>query len=107
MVEQDRRHWEKLSKVKQYCFNLVATQKIILSTFLMPLTFIATCILLYPLCKMLGIQEDWIWVFLGLLILEIGYAPLCVKSWDWLTSNWKHFKYLNLKLFNQPVYRQF
>ena len=60
MVETERCYWKERSTTKQNCHQLVSGYRMFLSTALMPLTYIGTTILMYPLFRMLSISSFWL-----------------------------------------------
>jgi len=84
LAEKERIKCLKGSKVKMYGNDVVGSYKIILSTFLMPLTCAAHSILLYfGLQKYTKLDHKTILqASVGLFVLQPIYALLFVKSYD-------------------------
>jgi len=89
MVETERCYWKVRSTTKQNCHQLVSGYRMFLSTTLMPLTYIGTSILMYPLLRMFGVSQYWLLGALCLLCLEIYYANIFIDCLDHLTRQWR------------------
>jgi phosphate/sulfate permease len=106
LSEKERIKCLKGSKVKQYGNDVVGSYKIILSTFLLPLTCaIHSGILYFALKKYTQFDDKTILkATIGLFSLQPIYALLFVKSYDSIKKSWKKLKYLFRRTFNPNAY---
>ena len=107
MVETERCYWKERSTTKQNCHQLVSGYRMFLSTALMPLTYIGTTILMYPLFRMLSISSFWLPGAVALLLLELCYANLFIDCLDRLTSQWRQIRFLHMRLFDNLAFLRF
>lgn len=92
-----------------YGHDVVGSYKILLGSFLLPLTCAAhSTILFFLLKKFTKITQDKIIkICLGVFALQPIYALLLVKSYDELVTSFKKLKYLFFNLFGSNVYAEF
>ena len=107
LTEEERKYWEKWSKVRQKCYNVVCTHIFFFASVLMPMTYLAACILLYPLCRHFKLKNYWLLVSGLLFWIWILYAFLFVRLWDKLKVEHKRTKIYSLKLFQYLKYKAF
>lgn len=106
LSEKERLKCLKGSKVKQYGNDVVGSYKIMLSSFLLPLTCAVHSLLLYSLLKKFSKLEDKtiLKASIGLFSLQPIYALLFVKSYDSLKRSWKKLIHLCRRTFYPNVY---
>ena len=99
----------KGSKVKHYGNDVVGSYKIMLSSFLLPLTCGLHSTLLYFILKRYSrlAPRTVAKVAVGLFALQPVYALLFVKSYDSFKRSWKKLKFNFLRLFKRDIYSEF
>ena len=109
LSERERVKCLKGSKVKQYGRDVVGSYKILLSTFLLPLTCAGHSTLLYfALQKFTKLPKQTILkLALALFALQPIYAFLFVKSYDSFKKSWYRLKFLFMRLFKPNIYEDF
>lgn len=107
MVETERCYWKVRSTTKQNCHQLVSGYRMFLSAALMPLTYVGTSILMYPLLRTFDLGAYWLLGALALLALEISYANLFIDCLDRLSSQWRQVRFLRMRLFDHLAYLRF
>jgi len=88
---------------------VVGSYKILLCTFLMPLTCAGhSALLYYVLKKFTKLEKKTILkMALGLFALQPIYALLFVKSYDSFRRSWYRLKFLFMRLFKPNIYEDF
>lgn len=88
---------------------MVGSYKILLCTFLMPLTCAGhSALLYYVLKKFTKLEKKTILkMALGLFALQPIYALLFVKSYDSFRRSWYRLKFLFMRLFKPNIYEDF
>lgn len=109
LAEKERLKCLKGSKVKKFGNDVVGSYKILLCTFLMPLTCAGHSVLLYfILQKFTKLNKKTILkLSLGLFALQPIYALLFVKSYDSFRRSWYRLKFLFMRLFKPNIYDDF
>jgi hypothetical protein len=109
LSEKERAKCLKGSKVKHYGNDVVGSYKIMLSSFMLPLTCAVHSILLYfALQKFTKFtQKTQLKLSIGLFVLQPIYALLFVKSYDSFKRSWKKLKFLFLRMFKRDIYKEF
>lgn len=106
LSEKERLKCLKGSKVKMYGNDVVGSYKILLSSFLMPLTCAIHSFLLYAALKKWSnfSKGTMIKLCLGLFALQPIYALLFVKSYDSFKRSWNKIKFLFMRMFKKDIY---
>ena len=109
LSEKERIKCLKGSKVKHYGNDVVGSYKIMLSSFLLPLTCGLHSALLYWLLKRYSrlAPRSVLKAAVGLFALQPIYALLFVKSYDSFKRSWKKLKFNFLRLFQRDIYSEF
>jgi len=109
LSEKERVKCLKGSKVKHYGNDVVGSYKIMLSSFLLPLTCSLHSTLFYFVLKKYTklAPGTVLKVALGLFALQPIYALLFVKSYDSFNRSWKKLKFNFLRLFKRDIYTEF
>lgn len=106
LSEKERIKCLKGSKVKHYGNDVVGSYKIMLSSFLLPLTCAAHSTILYFLLKKFTklAPKTILKLALGLFALQPIYALLFVKSFDSLKRSWKKMTFMFWRVFKRGIY---
>jgi hypothetical protein len=109
LCERERIRCLKGSKVKMYGNDVVGSYKILLSTFLMPLTCAGHSVLLYYALQYFTklAPKTILKMSVGLFFLQPIYALLFVKSYDSFGRSWQKLKFMFMRLFNPKIYEEF
>ena len=109
LSERERIKCLKGSKVKKFGNDVVGSYKILLCTFLMPLTCAGhSALLYYCLKRFTKLDKKLILkLSLGLFALQPIYALLFVKSYDSFRRSWYRLKFLFMRLFKPNIYDDF
>ena len=109
LSEKERIKCLKGSKVKQYGNDVVGSYKILLCTYLMPLTCAVHSTLVYFLLKKFTkiAKNNILKIALGMFALQPIYALLFVKSYDSFKRSWYRLKFLFMRLFKPNIYDDF
>ncbi len=95
--------------MKHYGNDVVGSYKIMLSSFLLPLTCAAhSTILYFALKKFSKLEPKTILkLSLGLFALQPIYALVFVKSFDSLRRSWKKLTFMFWRMFKRDIYTEF
>ena len=109
LSEKERIKCLKGSKVKKNGNDVVGSYKILLSTFLMPLTCAGHSTLLYFILKKFSKlpKKTILKIALGMFALQPIYALLFVKGYDSFKRSWYRLKFLFMRLFKPNIYEDF
>jgi hypothetical protein len=107
IAELERRYWQKLSVKRQNCHQLVSSYIVLLASVLMPLTFLAQVILLYPIFRASNLKYFWLPAVILLFYVQFRYADVFVKLFDELRVNWERFSFLKMKLLDKELFGKF
>lgn len=109
LSEKERMKCLKGSKVKHYGNDVVGSYKIMLSSFLLPLTCAVHSVVLYYLLKRFTKleQKSVLKIAVGLFGLQPIYALLFVKSYDSFKRSWKKLKFMAWRMFKRNIYTEF
>lgn len=109
LAEKERIKCLKGSKVKHYGNDVVGSYKILLSTYLLPLTCAAHSTILYFILKKFTKLDpkNVLKISLALFALQPIYALLFVKSYDSFKRSWKKVKFMFWRMFKRNIYTEF